>query len=955
MSGVLTWDDVRGLVERNDRSGIVAALAGLDERRRRALASDLIGYERTHRLSAADGWPLDPHVVERARRAESLAVAAAGVLAPSALVPVLTRTPWRWSWTDDRPDALPDLLDCTARAVVARGPQQAATLIDRLAAAQDERVHDLLDAILRRTGAEPPPDPGFRSSWFGTLPADELGLRAELARGPGWTHALEEILALDTNGTRLLDRPQLARHLATLADDGTLRRGALLDSLVARMQRPERPRDVTGVLLVHEALAPTVAEVRERRADYLAVLPAGPAKAAATALKQLRAAWGGHPGGEEVAVAAAARVLVRPETGLATAQLTWLNDATRRLPPGGDLDRLVTAALAGFAHPATSVRERAVALAVRHLEAVSPPVRAQARTSSADLPADLRRRLAGAAAPGGPTAPSTPSGRVVPGPVVPGPASPEPAAEFGLIGSPAETAEEVATLLATPPDGPVDAMLLERVLAALVEGARADLPGLRAALAPVIAGPRPSALLSTLPGDAVDVGTPFTAPQPWEPADATAGLVAVLRAVVTGRPPGRPRGARWAPARWVPGWPGSRGPRVYTLGDGGGPLSIVQGRRLYELADGLAGSVVPALLSTPTLADGRLHPHVLERRLRHALEAPLPVRPADLTLALLRCPPDGLDGVAVLVGALDLPDGAAAALAGWVRSPRTLAGVSAVPSPGAVATERWRRAEPGPEHLLACCGAGSAPAPVVELWGDVVDAPVDLLGLPVWSWLAWCSTWPSLLPHHRDVVAAHLQRVLLAQGTGHVADAVTAALPLLAEAHGPAGPGLHLALLYGLAASDAGTRPAAVDGLVTLAARDPGVPHTAVDAREAAGWPYLGALLGRLLARRAFPVGRVVAGLRDVGGAGAWPAVRCLLLAALPHLLPPGGAPPDGTDLPTGVHLLLALASEATEAAPGLPAPSPVELGGLREVAARRGGSRTVVEARRLLGVLDGS
>jgi hypothetical protein len=87
-------------------------------------------------------------------------------------------------------------------------------------------------------------------------------------------------------------------------------------------------------------------------------------------------------------------------------------------------------------------------------------------------------------------------------------------------------------------------------------------------------------------------------------------------------------------------------------------------------------------------------------------------------------------------------------------------------------------------------------------------------------------------------------------------------------------------------------------------------------------------------------VNRAVQPLRDAAAAGAARVVFRLLAAALPALL-------AAADPPRGTPDLLTLAAETAAAAGG-----PVEVAGLREVAARRGSSRLVKEARRLAGAL---
>lgn len=909
----LRWPDVERLIERHNLDGVVAALAPLDVAARHALAGPLREYERAHRVSDADFWTSGRRHGERIQRSQVTAVVAAGVLPPSTLVPVLARipmgTPW-WMRPDPRGNAAPAAV---ARALVDRRVGWIPDLVDRLVArmAADATVFQVLDAILRETGAPPPDSAPFRVTWFSCLLTYPDPVRAEVARGPGWAAALEDVLTLDGAGTVVTDERRQVRVLEALVADGTIRRSALIDAVVARMQRPEHPRDITGVLLVHEAFAPTQHEVRDRRADYLAVLQSGPSKAASTALALLRAATAKDPDGPAVAVEAARSVLVRPETGLATAQLAWLADVSRRDPDGEHAEQVLDVVTAAFTHPAASVRERATALAARWIDRVPLATCDRVHAAAAALPADLRARL-GAPEP----APSA-----APAPLWAGPAP-----RLEPVTSVAETAEELATLLATRPDGAVDAVRLERVLAALVAQAHTDPPALRAALAPVVTGDRPPGLLD------LDLSAePPLGPWPGH------GLAAVLDAVMTGT---WPRTLRFTD-RLRTWW--GRGGTAHDVS----PLSAVLATRLYGIADGIAREPVPCLLSTPTATDGTLDPDTLATRLDAVTRAGhVPV--GDLVHALLRCPPEPLLDLADRVRRLDLPDAAAPELAEWLRAPRPLATVVAVPMEDVADAGRdsWNVC-PGRAHVLASTRPLPAPPAVARPWRHVLDAAASASLRDDWRAFPWYPVWPLLLPHHRDVVAAHLVFWTSLATTGSAAAGVTATLPLLGDMHGPGpvGTGTHFALACGLAAPSPADRAAAVDALVALSAREP-VAAGALDP----DWPGFGDVLGLLLARRAVRVARVAEALRDLGSAGAWPAVWRILQTALPLALVPDPEPERPRhELPTGLHLLLALATESAEAAAThVPLPVPAAVPGLEDLASRPGTGRAVVEARRL-------
>ncbi|GLY51131.1 DUF6493 family protein [Lentzea sp. NBRC 102530] len=182
--------------------------------------------------------------------------------------------------------------------------------------------------------------------------------------------------------------------------------------------------------------------------------------------------------------------------------------------------------------------------------------------------------------------------------------------------------------------------------------------------------------------------------------------------------------------------------------------------------------------------------------------------------------------------------------------------------------------------------------------------------------------WPSLLPTRPDVVAAHLVPHLRARTGTKGGDGPL--LPMLAESHGPAGPATHLALTYGLGAELTLNRAYAVDAILLLAARDQ------LDGA------LLGDLAGQVLERGDVVLNRVLPGLRDAARSGAAPQVWAALTAMLPRLW---------------AHNRVADVLElAVELAQRLKPGGDVE--GLADVAARKGSSKAVVQAKRLVSAL---
>lgn len=180
--------------------------------------------------------------------------------------------------------------------------------------------------------------------------------------------------------------------------------------------------------------------------------------------------------------------------------------------------------------------------------------------------------------------------------------------------------------------------------------------------------------------------------------------------------------------------------------------------------------------------------------------------------------------------------------------------------------------------------------------------------------------------HHPELIAIHVA-VEQAIARNHASDEV-GTLVALAEAPGPAGPALHLAIAYATAAKRAERQPAAVDAALVLAARD------RLDGE------LLGDLLFTLAEQEAIVLKRIVEPLARTAHGGAavpvWRALRVLVSRLVAAGLAPNG--------------LADLLTLATEVAGRVADPGTVE--GLDQLASRPGRSRQVVEAQRLQSVL---
>ncbi|MFI7132669.1 DUF6493 family protein [Nonomuraea sp. NPDC050153] len=330
--------------------------------------------------------------------------------------------------------------------------------------------------------------------------------------------------------------------------------------------------------------------------------------------------------------------------------------------------------------------------------------------------------------------------------------------------------------------------------------------------------------------------------------------------------------------------------------------------RAHELAlSFLAGDGCPVLLATPTAGSGHVDPEVLLDRFERLEAAGARALPADLIQALLRLPRDIPD--ACVRRAEQLTSEAGRACADWMRG-----GGPADPRVKVYLREQRTSLYLSFSHVLH---------PVLDVPDDL---PEELR--PLWRpeagyafSLAW---WPLAMPSHREVVAAHMVWMLsIGMESG---DQQTHALGALAHGDGPLGSGVAHALACGMGHAHAANRAAATDALLTLAARGQ-VPAQ-----------VLGETLTALVVKGFVKLNRVVSVLDDATQAGAHEAVWEVVVRLLPGLLPQDGERPRA-----GLADLLAAGARAARIA-GVRA----ELPEVAAVAARKGSSRLVQEARRL-------
>jgi hypothetical protein len=889
------WAELRQLIDRRQERAMARALRDLRPGQRRELAGPLRRYERELRADPHTWWARQP----------ALAIAGAAIL-PSApaLAPWLARNSLGGPEPGRRISATELAVDVLRARDVPWLGDLARRLSERLSVRWvDASLWRLASELVMLTGIDPPASDGFVLGWAQEHRGDGRAVAGDIRRDPRLAAFIPRLLDIEPLSSSLgWPGSPWPPTLAMLAAEGLVDRAVLLDSCLAALQRGGRPGAARGRVRVHEELAPTVTEVASRADDYVALLPDSPSMVAGMAQRELRRLDEAGQLAPGTLCHLGRAVLFRTEKKLVRAQLGWLDAAARRDP--GHAAEIVLAMATAFGQHFADIQRRALTLTTEHLSRLDAAARAELAEAARALPADLRTRAAEAFG-GAPAAGAAPAPRLPPS-----------AAPRGMpppIGSPEELAAEIASLFARLPGG-LDPAGVERVLAGIVAVSCGDRAALAAALGRFLAR-HPY----VTPGEPVRVPEEAWHLTEFGELDAIIGT-----ALVAAR---RPPGSRYPAAGEVPGeaaWQAClRDARIPE------PQAGLL-RRLHEIAVGLAYAPRPLLMSTPSASNGLIDPAELVERVRRAAAEGWQPWELDLAQALLRLPRDPDPATAAAARKLGTP--AAATLARRLSSgspadprvtgePRTIRFPEPYPHHGYVTRDR--------ELAVVRSRSPGQPGDPSTLVGDL-PAPERWHGYGYPHRTCWMCCWPFMLPAHRDVAAAHLVPHL-STWTSHSRSGMTL-LPALAEADGPIGAGMNLAIAYGLAARDRADRSAAVDAVITLAGRGQ------LDGAA------LGEHVGTLAAHGNLLLNRVVPGLREIAEAGAPSEVWALVAAALPRTLPPvtERAP----------HQLAALielgAGLAGVCRPGTTLPC------LDLVAAQHGSSHLVTQARRLREMLRG-
>ncbi|SDC83145.1 DUF6493 family protein [Nocardioides lianchengensis] len=861
-----TLDELVPLMAARDLAPLVARLDDLDDAGRKTLVKPV------RALSRSGEWGDAPRHLARGL----------AVVGPAVLPDARSTTAWvrRFAgWPTDDQDVrfdrygnrLPSLSlvgGAVVEVLVRRAPTWLPALVDALAERLRFNPYDpddylLIESLRTRIGLPPPAVPVFVAAWIDVAWSPSRdGSDPVDLVRAEPAYAALVPLALEVD--EIAGVLSEGGQLRRLADSGAVDRDGLIDAALARLQRGGRPQATNDVVRVLDSLDPTPDEVAARVRGYLVLLPPGSATSVATVAQRdlQRQHAEGLLRADDV-LEMSRSVFARTDKKVLRAQLKHLAAHARSVP--ADADLVARAACAALDNAAPDVQRGAVDLLVRLAPGLSAAVVAEVAAAGEGLPGDLHLRLGS----GLPAAEAVPAPPLPAPPVATLPGPPAPVGPVLPITSVDELVEELASIVRSEPLRARGADL-DRVVEALPRLAGADRDGLRQAATTITQSGTYAYYREHASG--FDFGT-------------RCGLVVLLASCL---------GDAW----------GRPAPDPH-LGRRPGPERAIT-ERLFSLAQRIRTDGTVRVVALPSTLDGAITASDLLDRLATAAAQGWTPDELDLEQALLRLDPSAADPA--LFEALG--GDAAARVARWIRSGgrRTPVGV------------RGRAPEPAVESL-------EDPPVTGLLWERLSRWTVPRKGQTAgWDPGAAFDTWPLVLPHHRDIVAAHLLRELSrardsrCQGLGALVD--------LTEGSGPVGNALLVGLAYAAAGKHQDAWSAAADGLLVLAGR-----------RQLDGAAF-GEVLATMVERGDIVAKRLVTPLGDAARAGAaveiWPALAGVLRPLL-----------TGTATGTGLVDLLVLGAEV---APLAGARGTVE--GLDALAERRGSSRQVVEARRLREIL---
>ncbi|MEU4234281.1 hypothetical protein AB0F17_59250 [Nonomuraea sp. NPDC026600] len=883
----MTSDDIRteirNLVLNHDAEGLALRLPKLTDAERGAVAAELpslLAELRESPLPAATAsWTTDDQVSGSSE--VLMMVGAATIPGPAGVATWLMKRDLnpRWSGAPS-PHRL-------VKAVSGRPVAWRADLAARLARRirrPDDRIVPLALELLRDGEATPPDHEPLVTAWLSAV---------GVAKDPLTPHLLPKIFEAAGAGRALVNEtltPKPSRWLALTAR--TLPREQIITGCVRRFLLGGDAQDLRFFVRLHTLVAPAPEESAGRLRDYLRLLPTAPGPVAELAWQQVRQA---RLDPADVAEAIEAMTF-RQEAKLAVKGLTWL-DRDLGQHPERVADH-VTALTNAFTHASHEVRDRAVTLTLKHADHLTDP--APILEAAELLPPASARQLFERFIEGW-TSDFT-SGRrpeaTVPGPFPTSGLESGPPEEIGWIDVEAWLAA-VTREAHTNPDS-----LTETLARRFGEHLRPVLYD-----APTWQSPRDwcTALARELVNPGEDPGPPASRPPRQRPSyrrtfseeqradaghafpglsgdlgqalyDGMVNLAATafelfpgLRTIVPlHEMPGYvqedilrttdvqtdlydPK-ARPAPAPWN---------RLPHLRECARPHAFLLSRLDELLRAAKAGALPPVLLATPTRADGHLDPETLLNRLAVCAGSGCEPLPLDVEQALLRLPPNPAPDLAER--AKGIGSAAAAVVARWFER-------GAPPPPEVELTwtlDLGSRVVPYDDQVLDQRGIANVSWRPVEPTGLAhLDA---LLTTPEMRPFRRVSRpfWPGMMPHHRELAAAHLAIGLIDRFDPP--DIAIDDLRDLTLAEGASGPATALVLAYFLTMEG----DEAVPPLLQLAAKG------ALPAAET------GRLLGLFGRRTRYEAGPALPSLELAAKQGAhaevWTILRHFLAVFLPR------------------------------------------------------------------------
>ncbi|MBD0716067.1 hypothetical protein BU196_19225 [Streptomyces sp. CBMA370] len=760
-----------------------------------------------------------------------------------------------------------------------RDPEWLADVAGRLATrpAVAESAFGLLRGLVLRSGCPVPTTDGYVLGWVRSPNGEPL---LEWLRADPHTPALvAHALAMTETPEGMVwsigpdDPMHWPKALAALVTEGVLDRALVVDLCVSRLLRGGRPRNLRLATEMLRLVEPDAAERRARTADWVAMASDGPSPVAGYAQEVLAglSAEGTLPTGALAEMTGG--VLFRTEKKLVRAQLTLVGKALAREP--GAAGELLPAVAEAFGHEDTTIQERALKLVGRHLGAVDASVRSGLAERAGLLSPVHREAAVALFGTDLEEGPEVPYEEILP--PVPGPQP---------VAAPPSTVGELVQELLVKGLGR-DAERFERALDGLVRLAHRD----RAALE--------EAVREALPVELWEQRRYF--------AHSTRGAHAVLAGLLG-----------LLPQAWIARERAAHRNKSDCLHEA---LSGAMDVRLWEAAELIGTGALPFLLASPTLDNGEIEPLELVERLRAYRDAGVEPAPADFAQALLRVSRAGTAAARAAGEAAELGTAAGRRLADWLGVAEPLgATVRFFPRNGDRISKKYWLIDRVVIEFTAPPGA-MREFPAAFHW---LGGALNSLQRQCSHWLDNRARWAGVLPVDREVLAACVLPSLL---LGLEGDQQGATEPLtgLAEADGPVGRAVALALAAGLGHGDADDRLRAVDALLVLAAR--GDLDGGAVGRELA-W---------LVSEGSVKPNRLADALRTASATGAYATVWAVLSEVLPQLL--------GERRPVrGLGELLAIAADCVErcGAGG-------ELAGLEKVASAGGSSQFVVQAKRLL------